>query len=116
MLRRDQTVALSSGEAIGTDAAGEPCVINRASAALPSALPSKARAGLSATRTARRAWRDNPICIECGKPVQNAENCGLVTLADATHRVAHRTRCFVRALLGANPTITTADCVSARTH
>ena len=46
------------------------------------------------------AWRSDPRCVECGEAIGSAGDAALLVGPD---RVAHRVRCFVPALLRANP-------------
>ncbi len=46
------------------------------------------------------AWRSDARCAECGQPVAAASDAALLV---GPNRVAHRDRCFVPALLRANP-------------
>jgi hypothetical protein len=46
------------------------------------------------------AWEANPHCLECGESVRTLRDAALVVGPD---RVTHRDRCFVPALLRANP-------------
>jgi hypothetical protein len=48
----------------------------------------------------RSAWEANPRCLECGESVRTMHDAALVVGPD---RITHRDRCFVPALLRANP-------------
>jgi hypothetical protein len=45
-------------------------------------------------------WRASPFCAECGEGIQTAEDAALIV---TTKRVVHKNKCFIPALLRANP-------------